>query len=126
MSQQVGKNGQIGDLLKIKDNMSEDQSESGMIGGLFYSRVHQQVQEHKEDRSKAAIQLKSYMAYLKDDDQQSKGKKHAKKNEKVTEENEDEVDNDTSRGLLLLKGGSDSAAFKSNKVHFAPPADDDY
>lgn len=95
-----------------------------MVGGLFYSRIHQQVKVHKEDRSKAAIQLKSYMAYLNDDDhnQSKEHKQQRSKNELITEENVDEVDNDTSRGLLLRKGGSDSAALKSNKVHFAPPA----
>ena len=57
---------------------------------------------------------------------EDEGEEGAKEVTESEEENEDEVDNDTSRGLLLLKGGSDSAAFKSNKVHFAPPADDDY
>ena len=46
----------------------EEPEPTGMVGGLFYKSVYNQVQKHKEDTSKAAIQLNAYMSYLKDDD----------------------------------------------------------
>ena len=49
-----------------------------MVNSLFYSRVKDRILEHREDKSKAAIALKSYMSYLKDDDNQ-----HDAKNKKI-------------------------------------------
>ena len=86
-------NGKSGELYT-----EEEPEPTGMVGGLFYKSVYNQVQKHKEDTSKAAIQLNAYMSYLKDDDQ----KGGQKRQEMVTEERE-EGDNDTSRGFLLKK-----------------------
>lgn len=103
-----------------------------MVGGLFLNRMQAQVQEHKEDRSKAAIQLKSYMAYLNEEDQQSKANNrlpaiepkypHREINTELITEDNEEGENDTSRGFLLNKEAqpSDQVPKKSNKVHFAP------
>lgn len=109
-----------------------------MAGGLFHSRVMKQVNEHKKDTGKAAIQLNAYMSYLRDDN--SNGSKpnsptytmkRPNVNNQVTEENEEDNDLDnTKRGLLSgAQHQSDGIVLQEkgqgghvNKVHFAPPS----
>ena len=98
-----------------------------MIGGLFYSRIQSKVNEDKQDNSKAAIQHRAYMAYMKDGEQQ--------KNNIVTEDHEEGLD-DSQRGLLpnsvtvqqsdaqfaLQKGASGGM----KQVKFASPSPEDH
>lgn len=83
---------------KVVDLNHNEASEQGssMAGGLFMSRVQNQIDTHKKDRSKAATQLNAYMSYLKEDDQMARNRQ-----EQITEEHqeENELDN-TKRGLL--------------------------
>ena len=68
---------------KVVDLNHNEASEQGssMAGGLFMSRVQNQIDTHKKDRSKAATQLNAYMSYLKEDDQMARNRQ-----EQITEE----------------------------------------